>query len=226
METRWSASRAATSGPDRSSTTIRSGWSTETHDVRIRRIAKNCLQISLCSLACPRGHQLDHPHAPAAAGADPPDPAADARHPAHRGPTTATALAPRLGLNTGATSYHLRQLAQHGFIVDDDVAGQRPRALVAGRARSTRTDVGADDPDAARRRWTPTCSRSSWSTPRCCSRPSRSVPLLPHEWRNASTFATGAAGSTREQAKRADRGARAVIEEFEAAEERPDDRPE
>ena len=36
------------------------------------------------------------------------------------GATTATALAQRLGLNTGATSYHLRQLAQHGFIVDDE----------------------------------------------------------------------------------------------------------
>lgn len=32
------------------------------------------------------------------------------------GPATATQLAERLGLNSGATSYHLRQLAQHGFI--------------------------------------------------------------------------------------------------------------
>ena len=32
------------------------------------------------------------------------------------GPATATGLAERLGLNSGATSYHLRQLAQHGFI--------------------------------------------------------------------------------------------------------------
>jgi DNA-binding transcriptional ArsR family regulator len=32
------------------------------------------------------------------------------------GPATATRLAERLGLNSGATSYHLRQLAQHGFI--------------------------------------------------------------------------------------------------------------
>lgn len=32
------------------------------------------------------------------------------------GPATATQLAKRLGLNTGSTSYHLRQLARHGFI--------------------------------------------------------------------------------------------------------------
>jgi predicted ArsR family transcriptional regulator len=39
------------------------------------------------------------------------------------GPATATTLATRLGINTGATSYHLRQLAQHGFVVDDESQG-------------------------------------------------------------------------------------------------------
>ena len=35
-----------------------------------------------------------------------------------RGPATASMLAERLGESSGATSYHLRQLAEHGFIVD------------------------------------------------------------------------------------------------------------
>ncbi|MFC9965283.1 ArsR/SmtB family transcription factor [Nocardia ignorata] len=35
---------------------------------------------------------------------------------AEKGPATATGLAEVLGENTGATSYHLRQLAEHGFI--------------------------------------------------------------------------------------------------------------
>ena len=39
------------------------------------------------------------------------------------GPATATTLATRLRLNTGATSYHLRQLAEHGFVVDDPERG-------------------------------------------------------------------------------------------------------
>lgn len=39
------------------------------------------------------------------------------------GPATATGLAARLGLNTGATSYHLRQLARHGFIEEDAARG-------------------------------------------------------------------------------------------------------
>jgi predicted ArsR family transcriptional regulator len=39
------------------------------------------------------------------------------------GPATATTLAGRLGLNTGATSYHLRQLADHGFVVEETERG-------------------------------------------------------------------------------------------------------
>jgi DNA-binding transcriptional ArsR family regulator len=39
------------------------------------------------------------------------------------GPATATQLADRLGLNSGATSYHLRQLAAAGLIEDDAERG-------------------------------------------------------------------------------------------------------
>ena len=44
------------------------------------------------------------------------------------GPATATLLAERLRQSTGVTSYHLRQLAQHGFVVEDPERG-------AGRER-------------------------------------------------------------------------------------------
>lgn len=66
------------------------------------------------------------------------------------GPATATALAARLGTNSGATSYHLRQLAAAGLIEDD-------RSRSSGRDRWWRaahestawisTDFD-DDPDA------------------------------------------------------------------------------
>ncbi|HEY3511482.1 MAG TPA: helix-turn-helix domain-containing protein [Kribbella sp.] len=39
------------------------------------------------------------------------------------GPQTATTLAGRLGVNTGATSYHLRQLAEAGLVAEDDSRG-------------------------------------------------------------------------------------------------------
>ena len=44
------------------------------------------------------------------------------------GPSTATKLAQRVGQSSGATSYHLRQLALHGFVEEDpDRSGGRER---------------------------------------------------------------------------------------------------
>ncbi|MFJ4906676.1 helix-turn-helix domain-containing protein [Streptomyces sp. NPDC093249] len=42
----------------------------------------------------------------------------------HYGPATASQLAERLGESSGATSYHLRQLAAHGFVEDDPTRGK------------------------------------------------------------------------------------------------------
>ncbi|MBW5252164.1 helix-turn-helix transcriptional regulator [Streptomyces sp. P01-B04] len=53
------------------------------------------------------------------------------------GPATSAILARALGLNTGATSYHLRELARYGF-VDDTV----PQAPGGGRARWWRAVPG------------------------------------------------------------------------------------
>ncbi|MEU8619213.1 winged helix-turn-helix domain-containing protein [Streptomyces sp. NPDC048623] len=42
----------------------------------------------------------------------------------HQGPATASQLAERLGESSGATSYHLRQLAAHGFVEDAPELGK------------------------------------------------------------------------------------------------------
>ncbi|MEU9972370.1 helix-turn-helix domain-containing protein [Streptomyces sp. NPDC051014] len=42
----------------------------------------------------------------------------------YRGPATASQLAARLGESSGSTSYHLRQLAEHGFVEDDPERGK------------------------------------------------------------------------------------------------------
>lgn len=66
------------------------------------------------------------------------------------GPATATSLAQRLGLNTGATSYHLRQLAQHGFIEDDPERGTGRDRWWRAAHDATRTDfdgAGTSDED-------------------------------------------------------------------------------
>lgn len=64
------------------------------------------------------------------------------------GPATASGLAERLGLNSGATSYHLRQLAQVGLIEDDPTRGTaRDRWWQAAYDRTITSTVGVDDPD-------------------------------------------------------------------------------
>jgi DNA-binding transcriptional ArsR family regulator len=70
------------------------------------------------------------------------------------GPATATQLAQQLKLNTGATSYHLRQLAEHGFIVEDAERGdardrwwkaahESTHARLDSRSEDEAEDVGA-----------------------------------------------------------------------------------
>ena len=59
------------------------------------------------------------------------------------GPGTATALAHRLGVNTGATSYHLRELAKAGMVEEDESRGNaRDRWW-----RSVYASTVLDDPD-------------------------------------------------------------------------------
>jgi DNA-binding transcriptional ArsR family regulator len=64
------------------------------------------------------------------------------------GPSTATALGGRVGESSGTTSYHLRQLAAAGLVVDDPERGNaRERWWRAGQD-STRLEAAAwiDDP--------------------------------------------------------------------------------
>ncbi|WP_299053736.1 helix-turn-helix domain-containing protein [uncultured Nocardioides sp.] len=58
------------------------------------------------------------------------------------GPATATSLAARMGLTSGATSYHLRTLAKHGFVVDDAERGNGRERWWAAAHQSTRSGPG------------------------------------------------------------------------------------
>jgi predicted ArsR family transcriptional regulator len=66
------------------------------------------------------------------------------------GPATATRLAEALGTNTGATSYHLRQLADAGLVVEEQGAGRgRERWWRAAHdVSSWQRNAYAGDPDA------------------------------------------------------------------------------
>lgn len=63
------------------------------------------------------------------------------------GPATATTLAARLGLNSGATSYHLRQLEKHGFVVEDEERGNARDRWWRAAHTTTRADLAATSPE-------------------------------------------------------------------------------
>ncbi len=56
-----------------------------------------------------------------------------------RGPASATTLAGALGKNTGVTSYHLRELARHGFVEEDPALGRGKERWWRARPRDLRT---------------------------------------------------------------------------------------
>lgn len=70
------------------------------------------------------------------------------------GPATATMLATRFGESTASTSYHLRQLARHGFVEEDPVRGvgrERYWRAYPGGAELDNDELAGDAADEALR---------------------------------------------------------------------------
>ena len=104
------------------------------------------------------------------------------------GPATATTLAARLGLNTGATSYHLRQLAQAGFVVDDAERGNGRDRWWKAAHQSTTTDL--DPPPDSEDRDTLDAYLQTVVVvmTELLQRSIEELPLLPEPWREAVTY--------------------------------------
>jgi DNA-binding transcriptional ArsR family regulator len=105
------------------------------------------------------------------------------------GPATATMLAARLGLNSGATSYHLRQLAQHGFIVDDEERGNGRERWWKAAHRMTQTD-GDQFPDNedAREAYDAYLQVVVSNYAEIIQRSVEERAMLPDEWRETTTY--------------------------------------
>ena len=103
------------------------------------------------------------------------------------GPATATTLAARLGLNTGQTSYHLRQLAQHGFVVDDLERGNGRDRWWKAAHQSTRTAGEPADP-ADREAFDAYIRSVAVIYAQNFQAAIDEGPLLPKAWRDASTY--------------------------------------
>ena len=134
------------------------------------------------------------------------------------GPATATTLAQRLDLNTGATSYHLRQLAQHGFIAEDAERGNARDRWWRAVHQSTRTDFREkriDDGDVEA--YLTTVAMLYADRTRAAV---TEMPFLPEEWRSAGTLSDWELRLTPAQA---DRLVHALAEVIEEADESGDD---
>ena len=99
-----------------------------------------------------------------------------------KGPATATHLAERLDQSTGATSYHLRQLATYGFVVEDTERGTtRERWWKAAHQMTTlNRESGVDLADAE-----PYLHAVADSHAMKTRRFLADLPTMPEEWQHS-----------------------------------------
>jgi predicted ArsR family transcriptional regulator len=103
------------------------------------------------------------------------------------GPATATMLASTLSTNTGATSYHLRQLAEAGLVEEDHHAshGRERWWRSAHDMTSWHRDTYAGDPDAtAAADWLASYQMKNFAERAAAWQ--RAVPHESAEWREAA----------------------------------------
>ncbi|AEV87380.1 ArsR family transcriptional regulator [Actinoplanes sp. SE50] len=103
------------------------------------------------------------------------------------GPATATRLAADLDTNTGATSYHLRQLAEVGLVIEEARPGSgRQRWWRAAHDTSHfRRSYYEDDPEAtAAAEWLETYQVSHFA--QAAENWRRALPGEPESWQNAA----------------------------------------
>lgn len=116
------------------------------------------------------------------------------------GPSTASALADRLGESSGATSYHLRQLEKHGFVREDPTRGTGRERWWERVPQSINVELERDADPAQRA--ASELVLGEWQR----SRERRIREFLAHgaedlgeEWRKASTVTTSNFPLTKEQ---------------------------
>jgi DNA-binding transcriptional ArsR family regulator len=128
------------------------------------------------------------------------------------GPSTATKLGERLGLSSAATSYHLRQLATYGFIVDaEDRGAGRERWWRAAHRVTTFDLTPSSDPDSAAEGEAylrSVVEISAGSVQRYLDE----RPTLPKEWQGAGTLSDEIVRLTARQADELAKSMWALVE--------------
>ncbi|MFP3465159.1 ArsR/SmtB family transcription factor [Leifsonia sp. SIMBA_070] len=117
------------------------------------------------------------------------------------GPATASMLAERLGESSGATSYHLRQLAKHDIIVEDAERGSgrerwwrmAPGGVTIGSPETLDTPAGREANEIISLGWQQNNERRLSAFLR------RGLDTFGFEWMESSTLSTSHLELTREQ---------------------------
>jgi predicted ArsR family transcriptional regulator len=136
------------------------------------------------------------------------------------GPATATTLAGRLGLNTGATSYHLRQLERHGFVVDDPTLGNGRDRWWRAAHRATHTEVAPDAAPEEQETLDAYLQSVVMLYAQSLQRSVEERALLPYEWRDATTYSDWIVRLGPQQAKRV---VETLMETLASLEDEPED---
>jgi len=130
------------------------------------------------------------------------------------GPSTASRLASRLGINSGATSYHLRQLAEHGFVVDDPERGNARERWWRAAHRTTHVpDDYSGEPNAgdARQAFSQAVAVAYAGQ---IQQAVEELPTLPDEWRPLSSASDWSLRLTPQEAKQLREELHAVVERY------------
>lgn len=117
------------------------------------------------------------------------------------GAATASMLAERLGESSGSTSYHLRQLAKHEIIVEDEERGSgrerwwkmAPGGVTIGSEETLGTPAGREANELISLGWQQNNERRLSSFLR------RGLETFGYEWVDASSLSTAHLELTREQ---------------------------
>jgi DNA-binding transcriptional ArsR family regulator len=142
------------------------------------------------------------------------------------GPSTATKLGERLGLSSAAVSYHLRQLATYGFIVDaEDLGAGRERWWRAAHQVTSFNLTPSSDPASAAEGETYLRSVVEISAANV-NRYLDERPSLPTEWQGAGTLSDLTLRLTPEQADDLSRAIWALVEALPRGDDPDADAPD
>ena len=143
------------------------------------------------------------------------------------GPATASSLAAQLGINSGATSYHLRQLAEAGLIVEDADRGNKRDRWWKAAHESTVTEPSAVEDVEERAVLGAYHSVVAHQAAVQIEQAAAEVPELPQEWADLVGASDYNVYLTPEQVRRVKDAVHAVLgevaESARDAESAPDD---